>query len=161
MLGSILPMEIAPELVDLAVLLGTWHGEGHGVWPTTEPFRYGEEITFEHVGEPYLLYSQRSWLPADGAPSHHERGFFLPGEPGRVEAVLAHPIGVVEVTEGPMAEGVIDLRSVTVARSASGLPVTELRRRITVAGDALSYVLQMATAEVPLTLHLEGELRRA
>ena len=34
-----------------------------GEYPTIEPFDYEEELTFEHVGDAFLLYEQRSWSP--------------------------------------------------------------------------------------------------
>ena len=37
-------------------LLGKWKGEGCGVYPTISPFMYGEEIVFNHVGQPMLSY---------------------------------------------------------------------------------------------------------
>jgi hypothetical protein len=43
------PSALHEHLADLAFLLGTWSGTGEGVWPTGEPFDYGEDITFEHA----------------------------------------------------------------------------------------------------------------
>ncbi len=39
-----------PDLEPIAFLLGTWAGEGEGDWPSSGPFRYGEEMSFEQVG---------------------------------------------------------------------------------------------------------------
>src|SRR6266542_3801013 len=75
-----------PDLEPIASLLGTWAGEGEGDWPSSGPFRYGEEMSFEQVGEPFLLYAQRSWT-AGGEPLHFERGFVRPAGAGRVELV--------------------------------------------------------------------------
>jgi hypothetical protein len=144
----------------VAFLIGTWRGEGEGEWLEGEPFRYGEEMTFEDVGETYLAYAQRSWAVEGGAPLHLERGFLRPAGPARVELVLAHPLGVVEVAEGPLRDGAIELASTTVATTATGSPVTALRRRIEVFGNLLRYELHMATRGVPLARHLRGELRR-
>lgn len=149
-----------PDVEPLAFLLGTWSGEGDGWWPSTEPFRYGEEMTFEHVGDPFLLYSQRSWLVADGSPLHFERGFFRPAGPGRVEIVLAHPLGIVEVAEGTLSGTVVDVASTAVTFTTTGSPVTELRRRMEAAGDVLTYRLDMAMRDIELTRHLQAELTR-
>jgi hypothetical protein len=155
-----MPPALHPDVEPLAFLLGTWKGEGDGWWPTTEPFRYGEEMTFEHVGDPFLMYSQRSWLVADGSPLHFERGFFRPAGLGRLEIVLAHPLGIVEVAEGTVSGSVVDAASTSVTFTRTGSPVTELRRRMEATDDVLTYRLDMAMRDVELTRHLLGELTR-
>jgi hypothetical protein len=149
-----------PDCLPLAFLLGTWRGEGEGEWPRGEPFRYGEEMTFEHVGDAFLMYSQRSWMVEDGAPVHFERGFFRPAGAGRVELVLAHPLGVAEVAEGTVADGTIDVASTNVATTTTGSPVTVLHRHLEVRGDHLRYELHMAMHEVAVMRHLAAELSR-
>jgi THAP4-like, heme-binding beta-barrel domain len=155
--------ELHPDLAALAPLLGRWIGEGDGEYPTIEAFRYGEEIVFEHVGDPFLAYRQSSWLlDADRTPLHLERGFWrLGGEGHRLEVTLAHPLGLTEVAEGTVEHGLIDVSSVAIGRTATGSRVTRLIRRYRVAGDRLTYELDMAMEGVPLTRHLVGSLRKA
>jgi hypothetical protein len=153
--------ELHPDCRELAFLLGTWRGEGEGEWPRGEPFRYGEEMHFEHVGDAFLMYSQRSWLLEDGSPLHFERGFLRPAGPGRVEVVLAHPLGVAEVAEGTVSGSRIDVASTEVVTTATGSPVTVLRRSLEVHGDRLSYELEMAMHEVAIMRHLAAELTKA
>lgn len=149
-----------PDCEPVAFLLGTWRGEGEGEWPRGEPFHYGEEMTFEHVGDPFLMYSQRSWMLEDGAPVHFERGFLRPAGPGRVEIVLAHPLGIAEVAEGTVGGTTIEVASTNVATTSTGSPVTVLQRRIEVHGDRLTYELHMAMHEVAIMRHLRAELTR-
>jgi hypothetical protein len=149
-----------PDVRALAFLLGRWEGAGEGVWPPGDAFRYGEEMAFEHVGDAFLLYSQRSWSLDDGSPLHLERGFFRPGAAGRVEVTLAHPLGIVEVAEGALAPGLVEVESTALGHTATGSPVSGLRRRIEVADDILRYELWMATRGGPSTRHLVGELKR-
>jgi len=149
-----------PDCEGLAFLLGTWRGEGEGEWPRGEPFRYGEEMTFEHVGDPFLMYSSRSWMLEDGAPLHFERGFLRPGGAGRVEIVLAHPLGIAEVAEGTVDGTRIDAASTEVVKTSTGSPVTVLQRRIEVRDDRLTYELHMAMHEVAVMRHLRAELVR-
>jgi hypothetical protein len=157
-------MDVSPaeELADLGFLLGIWRGSGEGEYPTIDPFTYEEEILIEDVGDTYLLYTQRSWSAADGAPVHLERGFLRPGADGEVELTLAHPLGLVEV-----AHGRIDGSGVTfatedgdVGRTHTGSDVTGVIRRYVVDGDTLSYEVDMATERTDMTIHLRGALRR-
>lgn len=153
-------LALHPDLSEIGFLLGTWRGEGEGAWPGAEPFRYGEELAFEHVGKPYLVYSQRSWSLQDGSAIHLERGFVRPAGPGRVDLVLAHPLGIAEVAEGTVRDGVIDVTSVSIALADAADAVTELRRRIELDGDELRYELHMAMREVPLRSHVRSRLAR-
>lgn len=155
------PSALHEDLEELAFLLGTWSGTGEGVWPPGEPFDFGEDVTFEYVGDPFLLYSQRSWSLDDGSPIHFERGFLRPPGPGVVELVLAHPIGVTEVAVGTIEAGVIELTSTAVSLTPTASPVTELRRRIEVRGDELSFELHMAMQDVELLSHVRSRLSRA
>jgi hypothetical protein len=153
---------VHPDVVPLAFLLGTWRGEGSGQYPTIEPFGYGEELVFEHDGEGFLLYGERSWRLDDGSPVHFERGFLRPGGVGAVELVLAHPIGVTEVAHGRVEGTTVELATADgdVGRTRTGLDVTGLIRRYRVDGEVLAYRLDMATERTQMALHLEAELRR-
>jgi len=150
-----------PDLAGLSFLLGTWRGEGEGTWPGGDPFTFGEELAFEHVGEPYLLYQQRSWDLDGGGAIHLERGFLRRAASGRVELVLAHPLGVAEVAEGTVDATTLEVSTTAVALTTTGSPVTELRRRITVDEDILTYELDMATRNVALVSHIRARLVRA
>jgi THAP4-like, heme-binding beta-barrel domain len=154
-----MPPQPHPDVEPLAFLLGTWRGGGVGGYPTMEPFRYGEEMTFEHVGDPFLLYAQRSWAD-DGAPLHLERGFLRPGGSGRVELTLAHPLGLTEVAEGELEGTDLRLASRSVGRTATGSPVAAVRRRYRARGDELTYELDLELDAVPMTRHLQATLRR-
>jgi hypothetical protein len=148
------------DVAPLSFLLGRWAGEGEGFYPTIEPFSFGEEITLSHVGKPFLAYAQRTWSLDDGRPLHAETGYWRCPTPTHVELVVAHPTGVVEVSEGPLATTAIVLTSTTVARTGSAKDLTAVVRRIAVDHDRLSYELDMAAVGVALTPHLRAVLRR-
>lgn len=152
-------MQLHASLEPLAFLLGTWRGEGEGTYPGIEPFRYREELAFEHVGDAFLLVTESSWTP-DGAPLHFERGTLRSIGDGRVDLALAHPIGVAEVAEGTLDGTTITTRSTSIARTAAGSPVTEIERRYRLADGKLAYELDMATDGVERTFHVRATLGR-
>jgi nitrobindin-like protein len=147
-------------VVPLGFLLGRWAGEGEGSYPTIDPFRYGEEITLSHVGKPFLAYAQRSWSLDDGRPLHAETGYLRCSSPSQVEIVVAHPTGVVEVSEGPLTATSVVLSSRAIARTGTAKEVTAVIRRITVESALLEYELDMAAVGVVLTGHLRATLHR-
>jgi hypothetical protein len=160
--GHVTPVSAAMDdgVAPLSFLLGRWAGEGEGSYPTIEPFRYGEEITLSHVGKPFLAYAQRSWSLDDGRPLHAETGYWRCPSPARVELVVAHPTGVVEVSEGPLSTTSLVLSSTTMAGTGSAKEVTAVLRHITVEEDRLDYQLDMAAVGVSLTGHLRAVLHR-
>jgi len=154
------PGPLHPDVAALGFLLGTWRGDGDGDYPTVEPFGYTEESVFWHVGKPFIGYTQRTWTRTDGRPSHTETGYWRSPAAGRVELVLAHPNGLVEVSEGRCGGAAITLRSTVMARTSTAKEVTALSRQIRVDGDELVYTLEMAAVGVPLGFHLRARLER-
>ncbi|RDH74065.1 FABP family protein [Mycolicibacterium moriokaense] len=156
--------DLHPDVAVLAPLLGVWAGQGAGVYPTIEPFDYAEEVTFGHVGKPFLSYTQRTRAADDGRPLHAETGYLRVPSAGRAELLLAHPTGITEVDEGTLSiRGTsigMELESTTIGRSASAKRVTALRRSIHVDGDELSYRVHMGAVGQPLQLHLTATLHR-
>ncbi|MGH8909681.1 MAG: FABP family protein [Egibacteraceae bacterium] len=149
-----------PDIAPLGFLLGTWVGEGTGQYPTIEPFRFGEEIRFAHVGKPFLFYVQRTWALDDGRPLHAEAGYWRHAGAGRVELVLAHPTGVTEVEEGRLDGTALRLRTTRLAATGTAKRVDALERDIDVNGATLTYALRMAAVGLDLHHHLCGALTR-
>jgi hypothetical protein len=161
--------ELHPDLVAVRTLLGTWSGRGHGEYPTIEPFDFAESVTFGHVGKPFLSYQQRTrsiGTPGSpGMPMHAESGYWRFPAPGRVELVLSHPTGVVEIEEGTvelMLDGaiVVELATTQVIRSASAKEVTGLERTFRIRDDVIEYTVRMAAVGEPMQHHLAARLER-
>jgi len=149
----------------LAPLVGTWRGPGEGHYPTIDDFGYLEELSFSHVGKPFLAMNQRTRHPQSDAPMHAEVGYLRPQPSRAIEMVLAQPTGVVEIHAGSVEEKsdgvIVDLRAERVEGTRTAKPITEVRRRLEVTGDTLKIDMWMAAMGQPLTHHLSAELNRS
>lgn len=156
--------DLHPGVAALAPLLGVWAGQGRGEYPTIAAFTYLEEITFDHVGKPFLNYVQRTKAMDDGRPLHGEVGYLRVPSAGRAELVLAHPTGVTEIDEGTLsAKGStieLDLASTAIGCTHSAKDVTGLRRVVRIDGDELTYTVYMGAVGLPLQQHLTATLHR-
>lgn len=157
--------DLHPSISMLAPLIGTWSGPGAGEYPTIDSFNYIEEVTFGHLGKPFLTYAQRTRAADDGRPLHAEVGYLRVPSAGRAELVLAHPTGVAEVEEGTLSVHddilTFELESTSIGLTATAKDVTALSRSFRIAGDELVYTVRMGAVGLPLQHHLSATLRRA
>ncbi|MBT8166069.1 MAG: FABP family protein [Acidimicrobiia bacterium] len=152
-------MDLHPLLEPIRFLVGSWHGTGRGEYPTIESFGYREDVSFlAGPGKPFLFYTQRTRSEAD-APLHSEAGY-VRMTPDGPELVVAQPTGLVEVHGGELTGTTLVFESTTVGATETAKAVERVVRRITGAGETLSYTLDMAYAGVPLTVHLAATLYR-
>jgi hypothetical protein len=178
--GGSPPREITehPAIAPLSFLLGRWKGTGKGDYPTIPAFNFFQEVTFTHIGKPYLIYTSRSWRLAEdenGEPQIDENGgltrleplavetgFWRPQPEGKVEVLLTHPTGITEIYAGEF-RGLTTIELVTdaVARTATAKPYAAGKRLYglvpsqTREGEKdLAYAFDMAAMGHPLTPHL-------
>lgn len=153
-----------PDTEPFAFMLGTWRGRGDGSYPTIDDFSYTEEITFGHVGKPFLAYGQKTKHAETGLPLHAEAGYWRFPAPGRVELVIAHPTGLLESLSGTVdvtdGGAVIELTCPEVVTTATAVDVERTVRRFRFDGDSVSYDVAMAAVGQPLTHHLAATLHR-
>ncbi|HYI46275.1 MAG TPA: FABP family protein [Actinomycetota bacterium] len=153
-------IQIHPLVEPLAYLLGTWRGEGRGHYPSIDDFSYSEESSWDHDGRPFLYYRQNTWNLATGAPSHSEAGFWRVKDGGRIELVIAHNNGVVEVQSGTFKGTRIEVASTELSSAPTAMTIGGLARVFEVVGDSLSYELAMAFDEHASQNHLTATLQR-
>jgi hypothetical protein len=165
-----LPQE-HPGLAPLSFLLGRWEGFGKGHYPTIEPFDFIQELTFTHNGKPFLIYTSKSWLlekdGGKGRPLGTETGYWRPQPDNRVEVLLAHPTGIVEIYLGEVSGTRVEMATDAVARTASAKPVTAGKRLYGLVDSQregekdLAYAYDMAAMGQPLQPHLWARLEWA
>lgn len=164
-------VDLHPDCRPLAFLLGTWKGRGEGHYPTIESFTYLEEVSFGHVGKPFLAYNQKTRHGETGEPLHAEAGYLrATGERddarSGIELVLTQPSGIVEVHTGYVEGQRLQLNLHTVLTTPTAKSVTNVTRDVRVestsGADAssavLHYDLAMAAVGEPLTHHLRAAL---
>ncbi|AQA20996.1 hypothetical protein BTZ20_4591 [Rhodococcus sp. MTM3W5.2] len=144
----------------LAPFAGHWAGSGEGHYPTIEDFAYDEQVNLTPIGKPFLTYLSRTRKPGGGPPMHTENGYLRLTGGDSVELLVSQPTGFVEIHQGEVRDGVLEMTALTLSRSPNAKPVHEIRRRWVVAGDLLTYDMWMAHDATPLTHHLHAELRR-
>jgi hypothetical protein len=156
------------NLEKIRFLVGTWRGTGKGVFPTIKSFEYKEEISFSHVGRPFLLYSQKTSDASTSIPLHAECGYLRAPSATTLELVLAQPSGVasVEVAEVDAANATTISLSCTegsIIRTPSAKhPWVKRYTRtfVLIDGNTLSYTMAMETENQPFQNHLTATLTR-
>jgi len=157
-------MDLHPDCEPLAFLLGTWKGRGDGEYPSIEPFSYLEEVTFGHVGKPFLAYTQKTRHAETGEPLHAEMGYIrVAGE--TINLSLVQPTGILEtyvITLDGQALS-FELGAVSFSPNASNAAksITGTTRSFEVDGDVMRYTMGMAAVGNPMTHHLRAELHRS
>ena len=164
-----LPDDLHPDCAPVAWLLGTWRGNGHGDYPTIEPYQFGQELIFAHDGRPFFHYFSRSWVLAEDADGQLskvregalETGFLRCRPEGRLELLLTHNTGFVEVYYGEAGAGKFELVTDAVVRSESAKEYAAGKRLYgNVEGDLL-YAYDMAAMGQTLQPHTWARLQRA
>ncbi|KAG2174076.1 hypothetical protein INT44_000190 [Umbelopsis vinacea] len=113
----------------------------------------------------WAIRKQRSWtLDEVKKPLHVETGYVRVPSPKKVEMVISQPTGVVSVEEGTIDGTVIQVETISLARTSSAKAphVTKFARRfkVNVEDGTLHSTMGMATEATDLTQHLESTLKR-
>jgi THAP4-like, heme-binding beta-barrel domain len=154
-----------PQCIPIAWLLGRWQGAGLGDYPTIEPFRMGQEISFTYVPEKtFLTYESRTWALDDegtlGRPLATETGYWRPQPDGAIEVLLTHPTGFVEIYLGTVEPAKIELATRGVLKTETAKDYRAGHRLYGLVNDRLMWVYEMAAMGHELQPHISAELHR-
>lgn len=167
-----IPPDLHPDVAPLAWLLGTWHGNGKGEYPTIDAFDFEQDVVFAHDTRPFLHYFSRTWVTDETGerlrPGAMETGFLRPAGPApegsdgiAVELVLAHNTGYAEIWFGVADGPRITLATDVVARTQSAKEYTAGQRMYGLVEGSLMYAYDMAAEGQEMQSHLWGKLARA
>jgi THAP4-like, heme-binding beta-barrel domain len=160
-----LPSNLHPDCAPVAWLLGTWRGNGHGDYPTIEPYQFGQELIFAHDGRPFFHYFARAWIVDEEGEKVRdaalETGFLRCRPEGRMELLLSHNTGFVELWYGEAERGKLEVSTDAVVRTESAKEYVGGHRLYgNVEGDLL-YAFDMAAMGQELQPHTWARLQRA
>jgi hypothetical protein len=159
-----LPDDLHPDCAPVAWLLGTWHGNGHGDYPTIEPFDFEQECIFTHDGRPFLHYMSRAWIVDQNGDRLRdaaiETGFLRPQADGTLEWLLTHNTGFAEIWHGTAEGAKVEVTTDAVARTRSAKEYVAGHRLYGLVETDLLYAFDMAAVGQDLQPHLWGRLVR-
>lgn len=150
----------------LALLEGTWTGEGRGEYPGITSFDYREALIFTRRDEKTLAYEQRAQKRYDGGTeylqSHWENGFISVIENDDLQLVNIQVGGRSEILIGSVESTSGTFRIYFVSKALNNDPRTVASARtFELEGDTLRYEMGMHTTKVKqLTPHLKITLQR-
>lgn len=176
---SVAPEGLAPELLPLAWLVGSWRGPGILAYPGVPEQAFVQEATFGHDGGPYLAYTSTIRVlggasgdgdggaagPVWSAESGYWRVVPPAARPGGgtrtdLEVLIAEPTGHVSVylgaAEGPRLEIATDL----VARTATAADVAAVHRMYGLVGGELMWAMDLAAFGHELQSYASARLTR-
>jgi hypothetical protein len=151
-----LPSSLSP----FAFLVGDWEGEGVGGAPGVDDFAFAQDLSFVRTADSTLGYTSRVTSIETGAHVASEAGYWRALDGNRVELVVSHSAGFVEVAYGTIAFTRIETASDLVARTAAGDVVATVRRLYGMVGEELMYAVDMAAEGVAPTPRFSARLRR-
>ena len=157
---------LPPQLAPLAWLVGRWEGAGVVGYPTIESANFGQQLTIEHDGRPFLAMSSRTWLLDDAGnqvrPLAREEGFWRVLDNGEIELLLIHPTGILEMYVGRRdpERPAVQLATDGVLRSPAAKEYSSGARMYGLVESQLMWVMDMAAVGKPLTSHVSAQLKR-
>lgn len=145
---------------------GIWRGQGHGEFPTIDPFDYRETLIFTRRDGLPLAYDQRTYKRNKGqiefVTSHWENGFIRILENEELELVNAQSGGRAEILIGHIEKLNSVIRMSFVSKALlNDKQVVSTARTFELKGDTLHCEMKMATTKIDrLMQHLTSTLQK-
>lgn len=158
--------DLHPGLLALLPLVGVWEGEGEADTDDRGEHRFGQQIVVSHDGENYLSWSSRCWTYDSGgavdAAAYRETGFWRISEDDRIEFLVAHASGVIEMYYGsPITQSAWEMSTDVVLASPTGPSRGGAKRMYgIVEGGDLGWVEERVHPERGLVPHMSARLHR-
>lgn len=112
-------------LLALLPLVGVWRGTGEADTAEDGQYAFGQQVTFAHDGENYLVYESRIWkIDENGEATgqdQRESGFWRIDAKDNIEIVTTHSTGVAEIFYGkPISERAWQVESASTMVTETG-----------------------------------------
>lgn len=161
------PGQLHQGLLAMGWLLGRWRGDCVMAGINGEPdIPVVVEMAFDHDGAASLRYAMRTLVAAPSGVRivDSEAGWWrataVDGDPTGVEAVIAHPSGIVEVSVGAAKGGRVELGSDLVARTVTGAEDKAYTRLYGHVEKRLFFAVDVAVGGAPLRPRISGALEK-
>lgn len=160
-----LPLDLHPDCAPIAWMLGTWRGNGHGDGPEVEAYQFGQELIFTHDGRPFFHYMARSWVVDEQGEKVREdaieTGFLRAHPEGKVELLLAHESGWIEIWYGEAGDAKLEVVTDAIGRTDDAPEVTAGKRLYGYVEGDLLYAYDQAVSGHALQPRTWARLQRA
>ncbi len=130
----------------------------------SSPYQFGQELIFTHDGRPFFHYLSRAWIvDEDGEKVRDaalETGFLRCRPEGKLELLLAHNTGFVEIWYGEAEPAKFELVTDAVVRTESAKEYVAGKRLYGLVEGDLLYAYDMAAMGQALQPHTWARLQR-